>query len=675
MTAPVVVAVDTGGTFTDVVVMDANGDLSVFKIPSNPANPASSIERGISEARSSGRLAGECELVHGTTVATNALLSRSEPRTALITNRGFKDLLRIARQSRTNLYTFSPSRPSPLVDRNDVFEITSRIDWTGCELVPIDEANLRKVVEQVVAHKYSAVAICLLFSYLNGEHERRIAAIMSDAGLLTCNSSDLAPEPREYERAVTTCANAYVMPILNRYLTTLASFANRAGVSGIRIMQSNGGSMDVDEAWKFGVKTALSGPAGGVVAAEATGRAIGLKNLITFDMGGTSTDVALLHGGKVDIVTEGIVADLPLRTPMLDIHTVGSGGGSIVYVDKAGGLRVGPESAGAVPGPAAYGIGEHLTVTDANVVLGRLPVKNALAGSLTLDFDRACDFMLAMADTMGCSIENAARGIIDIANAAMVRAIRHVSTERGYDPAEFALLSYGGAGGLHACAIANALGIRHIVVPQYPGAFSALGLALSDQRYEIIHTFSAGTLVGDHRSNDKVTSGHQALYERARLLLQAKGHPFSASACCLIYNMRYAGQAFDLRIEGGNVLDVANATEAFHARHRERYGYAAEDSEVEIVALRLAITIAANREIKAVANGVANSSCSPEYIVEAVTSSGSRLVPVYARSKISRPNRILGPAIIVQQDATTFMDEDWFCDTDVYNNMHMRVTE
>lgn len=675
MTAPVVVAVDTGGTFTDVVVVAANGDLSVFKIPSNPANPAMSIERGLSEARGSGRLVGECELVHGTTVATNALLSRSEPRTALITNRGFKDLLQIARQSRTNLYTFSPSRPVPLVDRTDVFEITSRIDWSGCELVPIDEGNLREVVEQVVAHKYRSVAICLLFSYLNGEHERRIASIMTDAGLLTCNSCDLAPEPREYERAVTTCANAYVMPVLNRYLTTLASFANPAGVSSIRIMQSNGGSMDVDDAWKFGVKTALSGPAGGVVAAEAIGRAIGQKNLITFDMGGTSTDVALLHGGKADIVTEGIVADLPLRTPMLDIHTVGSGGGSIVYLDKAGGMRVGPESAGAVPGPVAYGVGEHLTVTDANVVLGRLPARNALAGSLTLDFGRACGFMQGLADAMECSIEAAALGIIDIANAAMVRAIRHVSTERGYDPAEFALLSYGGAGGLHACAIANALGIRHIVVPQYPGAFSALGLALSDQRYEIVHTFSAGTLAGDPRSNDKVTAGYESLSERARLLLKSKGHSLYESTCLLVFNMRYAGQAFDLRIEGGSVLDVANATEAFHARHRDRYGYAAEDSEVEIVALRLEVTIATNREIKAVADGAANSNCGPEYTVEAVTSTGSRLVPVYARSKMSRLDRVVGPAIIVQQDATTFMDEDWFCDTDVYNNMHLHVTE
>ncbi len=584
MSAAVVVGVDTGGTFTDFVIRDADGRLTVRKLSSTPHDPSQSVLAGIREAQADGLLSEGYDVVHGTTVATNALLQRRGAATALITTAGFRDVLAIGRQARTDLYAFAPAKPPVLLPREHCFELAERLDWRGQIVTPLSEADTLTLLDTLKAQGIQSLAICFLFSYLNPVHERMVGRLARERGFAVSLSSDIAPEPREYERAATTAANAFVAPLMESYLTNLQTQTVLLHAAHLRVMQSNGGALSAREAARRAITTALSGPAGGIVAAAYVGERAGFTDLLTFDMGGTSTDVALIAGGQCPVVTNGSLGGLPLRTPQLDIHTVGAGGGSLARLDSAGGLRVGPQSAGADPGPVAYGRGETLTVTDANVYLGRLPADVRLGGRVPLDAERVHARFIDFARSLNRTPEQAALGVLTVVDVAMTRALRHVSVERGHDPARFTLLSFGGAGGLHACALADALQMPTILIPRFPGAFSALGLTLAQTRREYAHALPPTRLplvqadvAGQEKtapSNLRDTAPDFDLSEAGQTntarLLDSLSASFNASLNELrgqagvdmaaegigagqwqeeaLLDMRYVGQSFELRV-------------------------------------------------------------------------------------------------------------------------------
>lgn len=660
------VAVDTGGTFTDFVFLSAEGALTVLKRPSTPHDPSQSIVDGLVEAQLQTILVGPFELCHGTTVATNALLERKGARCALVTTRGFRDVLEIGRQSRRKLYTFNPSRAAPLLDRELRYEVCERLDWQGNVLTPIREVEIHEVLASLRERDIESIACCFLFSYLNPNHERLFGELAKQGGFAISLSSDIAPEPREFERTATTVANAFVAPVLGRYLATLESAAYAAGASRVRIMQSNGGALSVQEASRHAVKTALSGPAGGVVAASVVAELTGLRNLLTFDMGGTSTDVAMLHNGRCPIITDGALADLPMRTPMMDIHTVGAGGGSIARLDRAGALRVGPESAGADPGPVAYGKGERLTVTDANVALGRLPANSLLAGSLPLDVDRVMDRFERLAEQMGCSVDRAALGIIEVANSAMARALRHISTERGEDPEEYTLVSFGGAGGLHACALAEALGMSNVLAPRYPGAFSAIGLALADVQREYARPCPAESYISDTLLFTQIHDMFADMLGCAESEMKEDEFEPQNWMAQRVLDLRYAGQAFDLRVPFGSELTPEAVSTAFHMAHQKRYGHADSAHTVEVTAARLTAVGRFRRpEMRVMLPSVP---AKPKYFTRVYGSHGWVEAPVYMRDEIALAQTLRGPGLVLQSDSTIFIDVSWKSVTDVFGN-------
>ncbi|MGV3721075.1 MAG: hydantoinase/oxoprolinase family protein, partial [Actinomycetota bacterium] len=511
------VGVDIGGTFTDFVVADG-ARLTVHKEPSTPHDPSEAFLRGLTALG----VLPPARIVHGSTVATNAVLERRGARAALLTTAGFRDLLEIGRQTRRELYSFTPTKPLPLIPRERCFEVRERVDKHGAVLEPLGEVELDRVLDAVVASGAESLAVVFLFSFVNPEHERRVGERAQARGLQVSLSCEVIPEYREYERASTTAANAYVAPLMDRYLARveqrLAEWAGDAPFGRLQIMQSNGGIISPDTARREAVRTVLSGPAGGVVGASRIARDAGFGRIVTFDMGGTSTDVALVDGWPVTS-TEGSISELPIRVPMLDIHTVGAGGGSIARLDPAGGLRVGPESAGADPGPAAYGRGEAATVTDANVVVGRYDLSQILGGRLTLDADRARRAVRSVAEGPDLSPDDLAAGIIRVANVQMARAIRRVSVERGHDPRDFCLVAFGGGGPLHACDLAEETGIPTVLIPRFPGALSALGMLLTDIRKE----YSRTVMHGPYEDPARLDAAFEALERTAAVDLAAEG--------------------------------------------------------------------------------------------------------------------------------------------------------
>jgi len=474
------IGVDAGGTFTDFVVLHDDGRLETFKLRSNPRSPASVILAGLESAAGAQR---GVDVVHGSTVATNALLERKGARTAFVTTAGFEDLLEIGRQNRAELYNLTPGPRRLLVPRELCFGAEERIYYDGTIARKPDSGGLRRLAAKLERARVRSVAICFLHAYQNPANERTVAEALAREGLYVCASNEISPEFREYERASTTAVNAYVGPLMEAYLNKLAE-ARRFRVA---IMQSNGGFLSARDAAKHAVRTLLSGPAGGVVGAIETARVSGFRHVLGFDMGGTSTDVSLSDDAARE-TTEAVVDGCPIRVPMLDIHTVGAGGGSLARVDRGGLLRVGPESAGADPGPACYGTGTEPTVTDAHVVLGRIDA--LLGGEIPVDTARACAAVDRVAKALKMDRVQAAAGILRVANANMEHAIRVVSVERGHDPREFALVAFGGCGGLHACEIAQELGMTTVVVPQHAGALSALGMLLADAARD----YAAGAL-------------------------------------------------------------------------------------------------------------------------------------------------------------------------------------
>src|SRR6185369_1525000 len=470
------IGVDAGGTFTDFVVLHDDGRMETFKLRSHPREPAKVILAGL------GRVAKAADVVHGSTVATNALLERKGARTAFVTTAGFEDLLEIGRQNRAELYNLTPGPRRLLADRDLCFGVRERTYADGTVAVRASIAGLGGKLRRA---RVKAVAICFLHSYRNPANERAVAKALSEGDWYLCTSHEISPEFREYERGSTTFINAYVGPLMETYLKELS----RARRYRIAIMQSNGGFLSAEQAAKHAVRTVLSGPAGGVVGALETARHSGYRRVLGFDMGGTSTDVSLADGAPRES-TESMVAGFPIRVPMLDIHTMGAGGGSIARVDAGGLLRVGPESAGADPGPACYGVGTDATVTDAHVVLGRISAAQLLGGAMSIDVERAGAAVDRVARKMKLDRIAAAAGILRVADANMERAIRVVSVERGYDPHDFALVAFGGSGGLHACEIARELGIETVIVPEYAGALSALGMLMADA----VRDYAAGVL-------------------------------------------------------------------------------------------------------------------------------------------------------------------------------------
>src|SRR5205823_2194886 len=502
------------GTFTDLVLLQ-EGEIRVHKVLSTPDDPSQAILQGLSDL---GVRESLSTLVHGSTVATNAVLEHKGVRTGLITTAGFRDVLEIGRQTRPKLYDLKVQKEPPLVPRSLRLEVVERLNERGEVMTPLDEASLKAAIEHMQKENVEAIAICLLFSFTNPEHERKVAEAARSAGFYVSASSEVVPEFREYERTSTVVLNAYIGPLVDRYLAKLEEVLPKN--IPFRIMQSNGGSISSATARQEAARTLLSGPAAGVVGAAFVAEASGFKRAITIDIGGTSTDVALIDGAIAE-ATEGKIAGYPTRLPMIDIHTVGAGGGSIAWFDVGGALRVGPRSAGADPGPAAYGHGgTEPTVTDANVVLGRLLPEAFLGGAMSLDVEQAHKAVSNIAERLGVSLEEAALGIIRIVNANMEAAIRVISVERGYDPRHFLLVAFGGAGPLHACELAAALQIPRVPIPTVPGVLSALVMLAA----EVIKDYVRTVMVLSEDAQTKVSGVFSELEEQGRADLRSEEH-------------------------------------------------------------------------------------------------------------------------------------------------------
>ena len=576
--------VDVGGTFTDLVAL-VDGEIRTSKVPSTPGDQSEGV---VAAVRAAELEAGTVTaFAHGMTVATNALLERRGGRTALVTTAGFRDLLEIARQDRPSLYDLTRDRPPPLVPRELRFCVRER---TGPEGVveAIDEGSLREAVEGVRAAGVEAVAVCLLFGFLHPEHEQRVEAALREAlpGVHVSRSSVVLPEFREFERFSTTAADAYLAPRLSDYLAHLAGRAREAGFPAPRIMQSSGGVLDLERAAEHPAHFILSGPAGGVVGAAFVAGTVGHPDVLTFDMGGTSTDVAAIVGGEAQTTTEAVIAGVPIRHPMVDVHTVSAGGGSIARADAGGALRVGPHSAGADPGPACYDQGgTEPTVTDANLLLGYLADGARLGGEVVLQRKRAEEALAEVGSGLGLDALETALGVVRVANAEMVRALRVISVERGLDPREFALVAFGGAGGMHACALAEELGMGTVLVPRAGGVLSALGLAISDLRHDGVRPLLAPL---EEAEGDRLAGAFAALDEQAGEALEDPSLRRQA-------DLRYAGQSFELTVEAdGDPGDLANR---FHRAHEQRYGYAMRDEPLELVNARVVATVGVERPV------------------------------------------------------------------------------
>src|ERR687893_300469 len=574
------IGVDVGGTFTDLVAL-SEGAVATAKVPSTPQDQSAGVMNAIRASEVEPEAVDA--LAHGMTVATNALLERRGARTALVTTEGFRDVLEIARQSRPSLYDLTQDRPPPLVPRDLRFTVAERMGPEG-ELSPLDEESLREAVAAIEEAEVEAVAVCLIFAFMHPEHEKRVGEALREAlpGVHVSLSSEVLPEFREYERFSTTAADAYLAPKLAAYLKNLAGKVQDADMPAPLIMQSAGGVVGIEDAVEDAAAFVISGPAGGVVGAAYVGSLGGYRDVLTFDMGGTSTDVAPIIGGEAQTTTETVIAGVPIRVPMVDVHTVSAGGGSIAWADAGGALPGGPHSAGAEPGPAAYDKGgEGSAVTDANLFLGYLADKAELGGEVVLRRELSEEALEKLGNEVGLNALETALGIVRVADAEMVRALRVISVERGLDPREFALLAFGGAGGMHACRLAEELGMETVLVPRAGGVLSALGLAISDLRRDYVSPYLADLADANVRELKELFEGMEG-----RAAKDLEGAQYTRRA-----DLRYRGQSFELTVEAERPLEIDRLEECFHAAHERRYGYRMEDEPVELVNLRLIATV------------------------------------------------------------------------------------
>jgi N-methylhydantoinase A len=673
------VGIDTGGTFTDFVY-ESNGRITVFKIASTPDDPSRAIREGLERiAKESGSELSAIEVVHGTTVGTNALLQRRGARVALVTTAGFEDVIEIGRQARPELYNLNAVKPPPLVPTDLRLGVAERVACEGEVLETLTEDELKRLLGEVQRAQPEAIAVCLLFSFVRPQHEKRIAAALEKLQVPLSVSHRILPEYREYERTSTVCVNAYLQPLMGRYLTRLGAHASGmqgrrdACVPSLRVMQSSGGSISAESAANEPVRTILSGPAGGVVGALGVAKAAGFPNVITFDMGGTSTDVALCDRDGMRLTNESIVAGVPVAIPMMDIHTVGAGGGSIARVDEGGSLRVGPESAGADPGPACYGRSLLPTVTDAHVVLGHFPGAALLDGEFKLDAARARKSLEALATDMSkaaarkVSAIDAARGVLNVVTANMERALRHISVERGHDPRDFALMPFGGAGGLHAVDLARALRIPRVVVPTSPGALSALGVLEADVVKEQSRTVMLEASGG---VENKLVSVFREIEKEARRTLRDEGFSETKQRHERSLAARYKGQSFELQIK----TTKGNIAAAFHRVHKARYGYAQEKNVVEIVSARVrSIGIVTSPRVRKGALPHGRASAKTHDSVETYFDGKKIRAAVYRRDELRAGMRLRTPCIVTEYSATTLVPENASAVVDEYTNLIIEV--
>jgi N-methylhydantoinase A len=657
------IAIDTGGTFTDCVWTEG-GRVRVLKVFSTPADPS----QAILEALRVIGVRGPLTLLHGTTVATNTLLQRKGARVALVTTNGFEDAIEIGRQARPKLYDFFFDRVEPLVPSGFRFGVDERTDCDGGVLKAPSTEELRALVQRVKAADPEAVAISLLFSFANPQNERVVAAALQGLGLPLSISHQILPEFREYERTSTVVLNAYLQPIVQRYLENLelrAQYASRGKAARVFVMQSNGGITALSAAAREPVRTVLSGPAGGVVGAAAVAHRSEVHRVISFDMGGTSTDVALVDR-EVHTSAQQELAGLPVGVPMLDIHTVGAGGGSIARFDAAGALRVGPESAGADPGPICYGRGTQPTVTDANLLLGRLRPDRFLGGNFSLDLERTCGMVSAWLkrNHSKLSLEQFASGVVRVVNATMEKAIRVVSVERGYDPREFTLVAFGGAGGLHACDLADALGIPQVIVPALPGALSAFGILVSD----VVKDYSRTVLwrVGGVLPRTDMEREFRRLRDLAEEGFRKERWPRGVRYQSSV-DIRYRGQGYEINVPFSDKLLAS-----FHAEHARRYGYSHPGREVEIVTLRLRANLKSSQAKLTVQSSRAKTKSAVQKTSVVFLGKAVNAL-VYDRDSLRPGKKYPGPAVVTEYSATTVVPPRLRFWVDSAENLIIRV--
>ncbi|NDW05998.1 hydantoinase/oxoprolinase family protein [Jiella pacifica] len=654
------VGVDVGGTFTDFYAFDrASGTIALHKTSSTPDNAADAIVSGLRElAEKTGfPLQAVRSLAHGTTVATNALIQRRGARVAVVTTENFRDLVEIGRQIRPKLYDLKTDHPMPLAPREMRFEVRERVGAAGEVVTPLDEASVDAVIEKLKACKAEAVAIAFLFSYLNPAHEEAVRARIQAAlpKIAISISSQVQPEFREYERSSTTLLNAYLQPAFSHYMTTLKdALAEMSPKATVGINQSSGGLMSVDKARDFPIRTALSGPAAGAMGAIHTARLSGRANIVTLDMGGTSADVALIRNLETKLSFDRDVAGFPVRMPMVDINTVGAGGGSLAWFDRDGLVKVGPVSAGAVPGPACYGRGgTEPTVTDANVVLGRLSGHGLLGGSMTLDEDASRRAVGKIAERLGFTVERTAKGILDIVSANMVRAIRAISVERGHDPREFVLMPFGGAGPLHAEGCARALGIKEIIIPYSPGILCAQGLLVADRAESFVRS---GRLALAEENASELAELVSSMMAEAEGWWEAEAVEPQARSRKLAIDMRYASQNYELQVGLDELPSVEELRRLFFEAHEQAYGFHNPADPVDVMAVRL--TAIGRLPSPGTPPIGAGASATPEpRTYRPVWFDGEAAIetPIYDRASFAPGTRIEGPAVIDQFDATSLL--------------------
>jgi len=649
-----ILGVDTGGTFTDFVLY-RDGVVTTHKVLSTPHAPEQAILHGLAALGLQHASIHNFYIVHGSTVATNAVLEGKGVRCAFITNRGLRDMLTIGRQTRRELYNLQPESPPVPVARELCLETGGRLGADGSVVEPLSNADLEILLKMLETLAPQAVAINLLFSYLDPRFEERIEAALGDRYFVS-RSSSVLPEFREYERGITTWLNAYVGPLVAGYLLRLQQGIPQAAVS---VMQSSGGTIAADQAGRQGVHMLLSGPAGGLAAAQFLGQYVQRTRLLTFDMGGTSTDVAMIDGA-LQLTSEGRIAGYPVAVPMVDMHTIGAGGGSIAYVDRGGMLQVGPESAGAAPGPACYGQGgERPAVTDANLILGRLRPDAFLGGDMRLIEAAARQAMRTVAEPLGLSVEEAAEGVIRIANEHMAHALRVMSVQRGIDPRSLTLVSFGGAGGLHVCALAESLGMHQALVPIHAGVLSALGMLVAPRSRQLSRTHIA---LLANLSRTKLATVYAELENQGRDELLAEGVTEAEIELQPSLDLRYQGQSYYLNVPWQE--DLAACERAFHRYHAERYGHDLE-LPVELVNLRLGLHAGATALSL---TPVVPAQVQPPY--DTVPLYGvDQPATVYARDGLVAGQQLDGPALITETVSTTYLAPGWNCEVDTVGNL------
>jgi N-methylhydantoinase A len=632
--------VDTGGTFTDFVYFDGS-TLRVHKVLSTPAAPEQAIVRGIRELGLQGQ---DFYLVHGSTVATNAVLEGKGVSTAYIANRGLGDVLTIGRQARRELYNLQPQAVTPPVPADYCLETGGRLDAGGGVVEPLTDADIEALREELASLDVKSVAINLLFSYLDDRFEKRIEQALS-GGLFVSRSSDILPEQGEYERGIATWLNAWVGPLVQGYVQRLQE---AVAPSPVHVMQSSALTIDAQQAARRAVNLLLSGPAGGLMGALHVGRALNRSQLLSFDMGGTSTDVALLNAG-VSLTSEGYIGHYPVAVPMVDMHTIGAGGGSIACVDAGGMLVVGPESAGADPGPACYGRGGQLpTVTDANLVLGRLRANAFLGGGMELDERAAFAALQPLAQSMGVSVEQAALGVIELANEHMAQALRVISVERGIDPAAYTLTAFGGAGGLHVCALADALSMRYALVPIHAGVLSALGMLVAPRGRQMSHTLC---LPVARLPDADIESCLRVLVKQGKEELLAEGVDADAICADFSLDLRYQGQSFTLNVPYTSLMV---ALDDFHKAHLQRFGHRLE-APVELVNVRVSLHVA----VPILPLDSISPAMGQDDIEKVVLAGVAEPMPVMQRNALEVGQSYRGPMLVIDAVATTFVAAGW----------------